>query len=188
MSRSGCVPAELGDVQLAPEQVHDDVERAEARAEMSRARALDRDERVRAAHVGEQPEVVARARRTPCGGSASAPSRLRDRSRVGALSEERCHCDEREHRCQRDRELALRLLRERVDEEHEQSGARAGRPARASRADAARRARRLRARARRPARSAGPSSACRASRRATGGRFGAAAARSSRAHGSSSST
>ena len=55
------VPAELGDVELAPEQVHDDVQRAEARAEMSRAGALDRDERVRAAHVGEQREVVARA-------------------------------------------------------------------------------------------------------------------------------
>jgi hypothetical protein len=35
------VPAELGDVQLTPEQVHDDVESAEARAEMPGAGALD---------------------------------------------------------------------------------------------------------------------------------------------------
>ena len=52
----GVVPAELGHVQLAEEEVRDQVERAEARAEVPGAGALDRDERVRAAHVGEQRE------------------------------------------------------------------------------------------------------------------------------------
>src|SRR5262249_32688053 len=55
------VPPHLGDVELAPEEVGDDVEGAEARAEMTRACAFDSRERVRAAHVGDQREVVAGA-------------------------------------------------------------------------------------------------------------------------------
>ena len=54
------VEAELGDVQLLVEQVHEDVERAEARAEVARAGALDRDERVEAAHVREEREAGVR--------------------------------------------------------------------------------------------------------------------------------
>ena len=64
------LPAELSDVELAPEQVDDDVERAEARAEMSGAGALDRDERVGAAHVGEQTQIVAGALELLCAVSA----------------------------------------------------------------------------------------------------------------------
>ena len=51
---------ELGDVQLLEEQVRDDVERAEARPEMTRPRALDRDERVEPADVREQAEASIR--------------------------------------------------------------------------------------------------------------------------------
>ena len=56
-SRSGSSKPTLGDVQLREEKVRDDVERAEARAEMARAGALHRDERVQPAHVGEQREA-----------------------------------------------------------------------------------------------------------------------------------
>ena len=56
----GRVEAELGDVQLRPEQVRDEVERAEGGAEVPGAGALDRDERVRAAHVGEEREALVR--------------------------------------------------------------------------------------------------------------------------------
>src|SRR5712691_2200118 len=52
------VPAELGDVQFAPEEVDDDVERAEARAEMTRPGTFDGDERVRPAHVGDESEIL----------------------------------------------------------------------------------------------------------------------------------
>src|SRR2546426_5804804 len=55
------VPAELGDIQFAPEQVDDDVERAETRAEMTRAGTFDGDERVCPAHVGDEPEILALA-------------------------------------------------------------------------------------------------------------------------------
>ena len=55
------VPADLGDVQLAPQEVHHDVERAEARADVPGTGALDRDQRVRAAHVRDQREVIAGA-------------------------------------------------------------------------------------------------------------------------------
>ncbi len=50
----GVVEAELVDVQLLVEEVHEDVEGAEARAEMARAGALDGDERVEPAHVRDQ--------------------------------------------------------------------------------------------------------------------------------------
>ena len=58
------VPAQPGHVQLAEEEVRDEVERAEARAEVPRAGALHGDQRVRPAHVREQRErgVVAAAR------------------------------------------------------------------------------------------------------------------------------
>ena len=52
----GMVEPELADVQLVVEQVHDKVERAEAGAEVAGPGALDRDERVQAAEVGEQRE------------------------------------------------------------------------------------------------------------------------------------
>src|SRR5512133_1599384 len=55
------LPPQLSDVELPPEQVHDDVERTEARAEVSGAGALYRDECVGAAHVGEQTQIVAGA-------------------------------------------------------------------------------------------------------------------------------
>ena len=50
------VEAALGDVQLVEEKVRDDVERAERRAEVPRAGALDGDERVQPACIGEQRE------------------------------------------------------------------------------------------------------------------------------------
>ena len=50
----GVLPAELCRVQPLEQEVHDEVERAEGRAEVSRARPLHRDERVQAAHVGEE--------------------------------------------------------------------------------------------------------------------------------------
>ena len=56
------VEAELADVQLLVEEVHHDVEGAEARAEMPRAGALDGDERVEPAHVREQREAGIRIR------------------------------------------------------------------------------------------------------------------------------
>ena len=56
----GRVEAELRDVQLLPEQMGDEVERAERGAEVPGAGALDRDERVRAAHVGEEREALVR--------------------------------------------------------------------------------------------------------------------------------
>ena len=52
----GIVEAALGNVQLVEEKVRDDVERAERRAEVPRAGALDGDERVQPAHIGEQRE------------------------------------------------------------------------------------------------------------------------------------
>src|SRR5439155_14311227 len=58
-------PAQLRDVQLPPEQVDDYVEGAEARAEVSGTCALDRHERICAAHVGEQPQVAAGALELP---------------------------------------------------------------------------------------------------------------------------
>src|SRR4051812_28859180 len=58
----GIVEAELRRVQLPEEEMGDDVHGAEARAQMTRARTLDRDERVRAAHVRDQREVALRAR------------------------------------------------------------------------------------------------------------------------------
>ena len=48
------VPADFRDVELAPQEVHDDVQRAERRADVTRACALDGREGVQAAHVGEQ--------------------------------------------------------------------------------------------------------------------------------------
>ena len=54
------VEAELGDVELLVEQVHEDVQRAEARPEMPRARALDRDEGVQAAHVRNERKTGVR--------------------------------------------------------------------------------------------------------------------------------
>ncbi len=56
----GRVEAELRDVQLLPEQMGDEVQRAEGGAEMPGAGALDRDERVRATHVREEREAVVR--------------------------------------------------------------------------------------------------------------------------------
>src|SRR5438045_9223472 len=56
------IPTELRHVELAPQQLDDDVERAERRAEMSRAGALDCDERIRATHVGEERQIVAGTR------------------------------------------------------------------------------------------------------------------------------
>ena len=56
------VEAELRDVQLLVEQEDDDVHRAEARAEVAGARALDGGERVEPAHVGDEREVRSRAR------------------------------------------------------------------------------------------------------------------------------
>ena len=50
----GIVEAELGDVQLRVEEVHDDVERAEARAEMPGPGALHGDERVQPADVRDE--------------------------------------------------------------------------------------------------------------------------------------
>ena len=55
------LPPELRDVQLPPEEMDDDVECAEARAEVPRPGALDGDERIRTAHVGDQREVIAGA-------------------------------------------------------------------------------------------------------------------------------
>ena len=52
----GGVEADLGDVQVLPEEVDDEVERAEGRAEMPGAGALDRGERVQPAHVREERE------------------------------------------------------------------------------------------------------------------------------------
>ncbi len=56
----GVVEPELGDVQLRVEEMDDDVERAEARAEVPRSRALDRDEGVQTADVGDQREPCVR--------------------------------------------------------------------------------------------------------------------------------
>ena len=56
------IPTELGHVELAPQQIDDDVERAEARAEMSRAGALDGNERIRATHVRDERQIVAGTR------------------------------------------------------------------------------------------------------------------------------
>ncbi len=52
------VEPERDRVHLLVEQVHDDVEGAEARAEMARACPLDRNERIRATHVGEERETL----------------------------------------------------------------------------------------------------------------------------------
>ncbi len=58
---AGIVEADRDGVELGVEEVHDDVQRAEARAEVAGAGALDGDERVRATHVGQQREpLVAR--------------------------------------------------------------------------------------------------------------------------------
>src|SRR5207249_4945770 len=54
------VEAELGGVQLQEEQMDDDVHRAEARAEVTGAGALDGDERIRPAHVRNQGEILLR--------------------------------------------------------------------------------------------------------------------------------
>ena len=56
--------ADRGRVQLGEEEVRDDVERAEAGAEMTRARAFHRHERVETAHVRQErePHVVVPAR------------------------------------------------------------------------------------------------------------------------------
>ena len=65
----GVVEAELRGVQLLVEQEDDDVHRAEARAEMARARPLDRGQRVEPAHVGDHVEPrLARVARTPTAG------------------------------------------------------------------------------------------------------------------------
>src|SRR5262249_28091417 len=53
------VPPYLRDIELAPEQLDDDVECAETRADVSRAGALDGDESVGTAHVREQSQVGA---------------------------------------------------------------------------------------------------------------------------------
>ena len=53
----GVVEAELGDVQLLVEQEDDDVHRAEARAEVAGAGALDGGQRVEPAHVGDHGEA-----------------------------------------------------------------------------------------------------------------------------------
>ena len=52
----GIVEADLAHVQLLEEQVRDDVERAEARPEVTRPGPLHGDERVQPAHVGEHSE------------------------------------------------------------------------------------------------------------------------------------
>ena len=52
----GVVEPELGDVQLRVQEMDDDVERTEARAQVPRSRPLDRDEGVQAADVGDQRE------------------------------------------------------------------------------------------------------------------------------------
>ena len=54
----GIVPADGGRVQLLEEEERDDVHRAEGRAEVPRARALDRNERVEPADVRDQREPV----------------------------------------------------------------------------------------------------------------------------------
>ncbi len=54
---AGIVEADLGDVQLRVQEVNDDVERAEARSEVSGACALDGHERVQPAHVREEREL-----------------------------------------------------------------------------------------------------------------------------------
>ncbi len=53
----GALEAHVGDVQLLVEELNDDVERAEARAEMPGAGLLDGNEGVQAADVGEQREA-----------------------------------------------------------------------------------------------------------------------------------
>jgi len=53
----GIVEAALGDVQLVEQKMRDDVQRAERRAEVPRAGALDRDEGVQSAGVGEEREL-----------------------------------------------------------------------------------------------------------------------------------
>src|SRR5262249_50329473 len=54
-------PPDLRDVELAPEQMDDDVERAEARPQVAGAGALDGRQSVGPAHVGEERQVVAGA-------------------------------------------------------------------------------------------------------------------------------
>jgi hypothetical protein len=51
------VEPDLRDVQLRVQEVHDDVERAEARAEVPRPRTLHRDERVQPADVRDQRQT-----------------------------------------------------------------------------------------------------------------------------------
>ena len=76
----GIVEAELRDVQLLVEQVHDDVERAEARAEMARTGALDGDERVQPADVREQRESCVGDRRPPSGRASMSSFEMNARS------------------------------------------------------------------------------------------------------------
>jgi hypothetical protein len=52
----GVLPADRRRVQPLVEQVHDEVEGTERRAQVPGPRPLDRDEGVQAAHVGEQRE------------------------------------------------------------------------------------------------------------------------------------
>ena len=56
----GRVPADRRGVQLLEEEERDDVHRAEGRAEVAGAGALDRDERVQPAGVGEEREPLVR--------------------------------------------------------------------------------------------------------------------------------
>src|SRR5262249_3911128 len=54
------VPADLRGVQPLEEEMDEEVERAEGRAEVPRARTLDGDESVQPAHVAEQSEAFVR--------------------------------------------------------------------------------------------------------------------------------
>ena len=70
----GIVESALGDVQLVEQEVRDDVERAERRAEMARARALHRDERVQPARIRERARASRRDRRRPRAGDRARAS------------------------------------------------------------------------------------------------------------------
>ena len=79
------VEPELGDVELLEEHVRDDVERAEGRAEVPGARALDSDERVQATGVGEEGKLAVGL---DVGCTEPVELELRDEAEIGHVQQE----------------------------------------------------------------------------------------------------